>query len=359
MFSLNTNGTGYTILHSFSSAGGDGQNPFAELVQGTNDALYGTTYGGGSSGYGTVFKLNTNGTGYTLLHSFSTNNSDGQNPFAGLILGKDGALYGTTWDGATWSGSGEPHAGKIFKLNTDGSGYIILHIFDYFNGDGVFPVTRLFQDSGGVLYGTTSDGGCNLLTGPCFRYGTVFRLNTDGSGYTILHSFNHFLGYPDGKFPSALVQGNGGVLYGTTASGGYGGGPGSQNGLGTVFKLNPDGSDFTTLTSFSTTGGDGMYPLGLIQANDGKLYGTTWFAGNGSNSFQTGGILFSLNSDGSSYTILHCFGGAGDGREPEGGLMQGSDGALYGTTTDGGSSGYGTVFRLTTLGSSGSKRMSG
>src|SRR6185295_2645227 len=135
VFKLNANGTGHTILKSFSFSGGDGANPFAGLVRGSDGALYGTTYFGGSGGKGTVFKLNADGTGYALLQNFS--GPDGANPNAGLVQGSDGALYGTT------SSGGVGDNGTVFKLNADGAGYIVLHQFS--GADGAYPDAGLIQ----------------------------------------------------------------------------------------------------------------------------------------------------------------------------------------------------------------------
>src|SRR5207253_8621290 len=123
VFKLSTSGAGYTSLYSFNSTAGDGRNPYAALVQGNDGALYGTTYGGGTNGYGTVFKLNTNGTGYTRLYSLTGTSGDGKNPYAALMLGSDRVLYGTTVIGGTNG------YGTVFKLSTNGTGYTRLYSF--------------------------------------------------------------------------------------------------------------------------------------------------------------------------------------------------------------------------------------
>lgn len=158
VFKLNADGTGYTLLKSFSFSGGDGAVLNAGLLQGTDGALYGTTYVGGTDGNGTVFKLNADGSGYGVLHSFS--GPDGVYPQAGLVQGSDGALYGTTGTG----GSGNA---TVFKLNADGTDYTVLHSFSY--SDGANPYAGVLLASDCTLYGTTSGGGSTTL-------GTVFRI---------------------------------------------------------------------------------------------------------------------------------------------------------------------------------------
>ena len=210
----------YQRLKSFT--GGDGASPTAGLVQGSDGALYGTTFYGGSSGDGTVFKLSTlDGINYseTVLHSF-TCGSDGANAYAGLVQGSDGALYGTTAMGGSSSYSA---AGTVFKLSTaDGTTYSETVPYSFTGGsDGLYPQAGLVQGSDGALYGTTEEGGSS-------GFGTVFKLSTDGLVYTVLYSFT---GGSDGGYPDGgVVIGSDGALYGTTYQGG-------DSGLGVVFKI--------------------------------------------------------------------------------------------------------------------------
>ncbi|MEQ2005442.1 MAG: choice-of-anchor tandem repeat GloVer-containing protein, partial [Limisphaerales bacterium] len=309
----------FTVLQNldYSTTGG---SPSAGLVQGTDGALYGTTQQGGSGAVGTVFKLNPDGSGFTVLQSLDLYTTGGY-PAVGLVQGTDGALYGTTSQGGT---GGYYGAGTVFKLNPDGSGFTLLRDLDYYSGDG-YPVSKLVQGTDGALYGTTSQGGSNYR-------GTVFKLNPDGSGFTVLLSFDWIT---TGGYPTAgLVQGTDGALYGTTQSGGslY---------YGTVFKLNPDGSGFTVLKNFDYYLAGGYLHAGLVQGTDGALYGTTSQGGSGDR-----GTVFKLNPDGSGFTVLQNLDYDTTGANPSAGLVQGTDGALYGTTTQGGSFGGGTVFRL-------------
>ncbi len=322
LFKLNKDRTDYSVLRRFSLTGGDAWAPQAGLVEGSDGALYGTTSIGCSNNSGTVFKMNKDGSSYTVLRSFGSAGEDGRYPYAGLLEGSDGALYGTTYRG------GSNNSGTVFKMNKDGTDYNVLHSFSLTGGDGWAPQAGLVEGSDRALYGTTYQGGSN-------NSGTVFKLNKDGTDYSVLHRFSLTGG--DGWAPQAgLVEGSDRALYGTTYSGG-------SNNSGTVFKLNEDGTDYSVLRNFSGAGGDGRYPYaGLVEGNDGALYGTTY--GGGSNNL---GTVFKLNKDGSGYSVLYNFSiTGGDGHNPQAALAMGRDGAFYGTTRNGGDLGFGTVFRL-------------
>ena len=232
-FKLNTDGTGYTVLKHFT--GSDGANPNAGLTL-SGTVLYGTTEGGGSSGYGTVFKLNTDGTGYTVLNNFTGIGGDGYSPDAALTL-LGSVLYGTTYLG------GSNYYGTLFKISTDGTGYVVLKSFDYYN-DGAKPSGALLL-SGGVLYGTASQGGSSGFG--LVVQGTVFKLNADGTGFTVLKNFAG--GTLEGATPAAGLILAGGVLYGTTAQGG-------SAGNGTVFKVSTNGTGYTVLKHFTPSDGE-------------------------------------------------------------------------------------------------------
>ncbi len=206
VFRIDTNGATFTPLHSF--AGDDGSQPGdAGLVQGIDGKLYGTTYfGGGASGHGTVFKLDTNGT-FMKLHEFA--GADGANPFAGLIQATDGKLYGTTYQG----GDG---FGTIFKIDTNGT---FTPLRNFAGSDGANPSAALIQATDGKLYGTTYQGGD-------YGLGTIFKMDLSGNvtGNVTLHSFAG-ADSSDGSNPfAALIQAAHGNLYGTTATGGAGAG---------------------------------------------------------------------------------------------------------------------------------------
>ena len=325
VFKMSTNGT-LTSLYSFTG-GNDGSAPAAGLVQGSDGNFYGTTIEGGTNGFnGTVFKITPYGA-LTSLYSFRGGN-DGGFPAAALVLGSDGDFYGTTTSGGTNGGNG-----TVFKINPNGA-LTTLYAFGTVTNamgyplDGANPTSGLVQGSDGNFYGTTQKGGT-------FDWGTVFKISANGA-LTSLHLFGFYDGgYPDG----GLVQGSDGNFYGTTYYGGDGIG---LYGLGTVFKISPNGA-LTSLYSF-TGGNDGEYPGGpLVQGSDGSFYDTT------SNGSTNGGTVFKISPSG-ALNSLYSFTGGNDGAYPETALVQGSDGNFYGTTYDGGTSNCGTVFKMSANG---------
>jgi len=342
----------FTTLHSFSALSGsspytnsDGASPDATLILSGN-TLYGTAPYGGSFGKGTVFAVNIDGTGFTILHTFtatsgfpSFTNSDGATPLGGLILSGN-TLYGT----AVFGGSSDN--GTVFKVNTDGTAFSTLHRFTS-GSDGAHPIAGLVL-SGNTLYGTAGYGGHS-------DNGTVFKVNTDGTGFTNLHSFTALIPYYtnsfetvfhtncDGAFPQGGLILSGDTLYGTANEGGSSGG-------GTVFAINADGTGFTTLHSFSgstSTNSDGANPVAGLILSGNTLYGTT------------PGTVFALNTGGTGFTNLYSFTAGGfnssgiytncDGASPQASLIL-SGNTLYGTAERGGSSGSGTVFAVNTAG---------
>jgi uncharacterized repeat protein (TIGR03803 family) len=318
----------FTNLYSFT--GFDGAEPLASVVL-SNNTMYGTAQLGGTSGNGTVFKANINGTGFTNLHVFTATldpdytNSDGAYPDAGLIL-LGNTLYGTTAYGGT-SGNG-----TVFAVNIDGTGFRNLHSFTgpsftsspITNSDGANPGAGLVL-SGNALYGTASQGGSS-------GYGTVYAVNTNGTGFTNLHSFSYA---SDGGNPQAGLALSGNILYGTAQRGG-------SSAIGTVFALNIDGTGFTNVHSFSYN--DGVYPQAGLILLGSALYGTA--NSGGSSNF---GTVFALNTNGTAFTNLHSFTYASDGANPQAGLLLIGN-TLYGTANSGGSSSFGTVFALNTDG---------
>jgi uncharacterized repeat protein (TIGR03803 family) len=342
-------------LHSFTGfTDSDGAAPNGLILLG--NTLFGTAYYGGSSdsGNGTVFAFDTNGTVFTTLHSFTatyytTNsdgvpyypNSDGAEPFRLILLGN--TLYGTAYFGGS-SGNG-----TVFAINTNGTGFTTLHsftatsdFFPYVNSDGANPYAGLIL-SGNTLYGTAYSGGSS-------GNGTVFAININGAGFTTLHSFTATPdSFPyinsDGANPTGLIL-SGNTLYGTAETGG-------SSGNGTVFAINTNGTGFTTLHSFTATpdsfpyvNSDGAAPTGLILSGN-TLYGTADSGGSSGN-----GTVFAINTNGAGFTTLHSFTATpdsfpyvnSDGAAPTGLILSGN--TLYGTADSGGSSGYGTAFSL-------------
>ncbi|MBZ5587017.1 MAG: hypothetical protein LAO05_00460 [Acidobacteriia bacterium] len=325
VFRVKTDGTGFTVLHSFAGGASDGAYPYAGLILDGADNLYGTTNSGGASDKGTVFKVKTDGTGFTVLHSFAGGSSDGANPYAGLILDGAANLYGTTYYG------GASGYGTVFKVKTDGSAFAILHGFTWGPADGVNPYAGLLLDNASNLYGTTHEGGAS-------NDGTVFKVKTNGTGFAVLHGFT---GAVDGARPAAsLILDSAGNLYGTTFTGGA-----SDNGA--VFKVKSDGSGFAVLHSFAWAASDGANPeAALILDSAGNLYGTTQYGGPSND-----GTVFKVKTDGTNFAILHGFTWApAEGAYPDAHLILDGAGNLYGTTKHGGASDNGTVFKVKTDG---------
>jgi uncharacterized repeat protein (TIGR03803 family) len=319
VFRVGRDGSGFAVLHTFAGGASDGAKPEASLVL-EDDTLYGTTSQGGPSGYGTVFRVKSDGDGFALLHSASPAAPDGMFPYTSVISDGAGNLYGTTYCGGAFGG------GVVFTMRTDGSGYAVLHSFAGGPSDGAGPLAALVLDNAGTLYGTTCYGGAAGL-------GTVFEIGSDGGGFAVLHSFAG--GASDGTNPkAALILDAAGTLRGTT----YGGGPSD---LGTVFGLGRDGTGFVVLHSFAGGASDGALPTAaLVSDGAGTLYGTT-FRGGGSDD----GTVYSMKSDGSGFAVLHSF-ASDDGANPNAPLARDSAGTLYGTTWQGGAGTAGTVFRL-------------
>lgn len=310
VYEINPDGTGYQILHTFTNSP-DGRGPRESLVL-NGTILYGTTEVGGFSGAGTIFEISTNGMGYTILHNF-TNSPDGAEP-VGLVLNSN-TLYGITIDG------GSNGVGTVFSINTDGMGYTILH--DFTNSpDGAVPVQSLVLNSN-TLYGMTYQGGS-------YGVGTVFMVNTDGTDFNVLYNFTNS---PDGAYPAGGLVLEDGVFYGTTASGG-------AYGWGTLFKINTDGTGYDILHQFNVL--DGELPLGRLVLNGNKLYGATDMAGPSNY-----GTIFQVSTNGTNFAVIQSFDFNSTGGYPNGGLAL-SGSTLYGTTQRGGSNGYGggTIYSL-------------
>ena len=303
LFSITETGA-VTVLHTFVPRGlfiASTGTHFANntLLQASDGNFYGTTYGSGTYGRGTIFRLTPTGA-FSELYSF-TGAVDGGFPMGGLVQGQDGLLYGTTYRNGLYD------AGTIFRVTLDGH----LTTLYWFRGetDGAFPQTALVEGRDGNFYGTTSGRGT-------FNTGTVFRMTGDGH-VTALNSFS----VSDGALTNALIQGVDGNFYGTTFYGG-------SSGLGTVFKMTPDGT-VTRLHAFAADG-KGAHALPLVQASDGNLYGTTECCG-----AELGGTVFRMTPDGVVAVLYPLPFNYPSGGYPSGTLVQGGDGSLYGTAFDG------------------------
>ncbi len=283
VFSGQTNGL-ITVLHSFNAlsqltaANIGGADPCALLAL-SGGTLFGSASAGGTSGNGTLFSVSTNGTGFTVLHEFSAldpnsgTNADGAVPCDGVTL-SDGMLYGTT------SAGGASGAGVIFSMHTDGTGYSVLHHFDAVdpltttNLSGAFPVSGLVASSN-VLYGATPSGGAGGA-------GTLFAIGIDGSGFAVLHDFpatGPAGTNTDGCAPSGRLMRSGNMLYGTASAGGSGA-------AGTVFALDTTDQYFETIHHFGSVTADGTnsygaFPVSPVIRLGNALYGSAFGGGPG------------------------------------------------------------------------------
>lgn len=313
-------GDRFRLLYAFDG-GSDGAHPYAGLMADKTANLLGTTEVGGASGYGTVFQLAPDGT-KTILHSFA-GGSDGIDPYSGVIVDKDGNLYGTTYQG------GAHGDGTVYEISSGGTETVLYAFDDEGGSDGADPYAGLVMDGDGNLYGTTTVGGAH-------GQGSVFKIAA-GAGETVLYSFNDS-DANDGADPYApLIMDRKGNLYGTTSEGG-------AHGQGTVFKIAPDGSE-TLLYSFDdSNANDGADPYApLIMDTKGNLYGTTSVGG-----AHGQGTVFGIARHGVE-KVLYSFNDSrqNDGADPYAGLIIDARGNLYGTTSVGGASGVGAIFRLT------------
>jgi len=311
IFKLTAEGGGSYSLHTLVSLySTNGAGPQGALAVGRDGNLYGTTTSGGLTGNGTAFRMTPGGELSTLV-SFSAFN--GASPCGGLVLGSNGVFYGTT------AGGGSSSNGTVFAMAADGE---LTTMFVFNGANGSNPQAGLASADGKNFFGTTYSGGLNGL-------GTIFRIAPDGS-LTTLVSFD----YANGANPQGpLCLAGDGIFYGTTEKGGL-------NGAGTAFSLTTNG-DFITVASFAP--GAGFPAGGLLSCTNGNFYGTTAYGGP-----NNGGTVFELTSNG-VLSMLIPFVGSTNGR-PQGNLVQGSDRALYGTTFGGGAGGLGSVFRATSTG---------
>jgi uncharacterized repeat protein (TIGR03803 family) len=389
----------FSVLHSFTG-GGDGNVSYAGLTVDVAGNLYGTTiYGGvtggscGSQGCGTVFKLTHRGAAWTLnpIYTFS-GGSDGAFPAARVMIGPDGALYGTTAGGG--SAPSSSGGGVAFRLQPPAriSARIlnpwietVVYQFASYSGDGAQPYYGdLLFDQAGNIYGTTFTGGFECADAS--YCGTVYKLTRNGNAWTetILYAFPQSgVAYPQagvifdpaGNLYGTTTDGNGAVFQLTPSgtgwtentiydfsggldgslsigglirdpSGNFFGGTasGGTNGAGTVYELTPSGGGWTENVIYNFTGTDYGPVSALVRDAAGNLYGTTCEGGSHRN-----GSVFKLTPSGGTWTEtdLYVFTGGNDGSCPWGGVTRDADGNLYGTTLGGGPHSAGVVFEIT------------
>jgi uncharacterized repeat protein (TIGR03803 family) len=340
VFKITPAGT-LTTLYNFCTQANctDGEEPAAGLVLASNGDFYGTTYGGGANGFGTVFKITAAGA-LTTLYSFcaQANCTDGSLPFSALVQGSDGNFYGTTGYGGANCPSNDPKGcGTAFKITPAGT-LTTLYSFCAQEGcaDGSTPYGGLVQGTDGNFYGTTTGGY------PSASVGTVFKMTAAGA-LTTLYVFCTQASCLTGYSPyDGLVQAANGDFYGTTEGGG-------TNGAGTIFSITAGGT-LNTLYSAGIPNGC-CYYAGLVQATDGNFYGTTPYSETNKPvcNDEHCGTVFKITPTGTVTTLHHFV--LTDGGYLTGGLLQATNGKFYGTTKLGGSStncgdGCGTVFSL-------------
>jgi uncharacterized repeat protein (TIGR03803 family) len=317
IFKVNTDGTGFAVLHSFAGGSADGASPYGSLTL-SGSVLYGMTFAGGANSLGTVFKVNADGSGFAVLHSFAGGTADGSQPYGSLVL-SGATLYGLT------SLGGSSGAGVVFKLAADGTGFALLHAFAGGTADGANPHGSLTLD-GATLHGLTANGGD-------FASGTVFQIGTDGTGYVVQHSFG---GGSYGGHPVGSLILSGATLHGMTPAG-----TGADH--GTAFQMNVDGTGFGIVKAFTVGSVDGADPRGSLTLAGATLFGLTSAGGS-----HDAGTVFTLSG---GFALLYAFGGPGDGSQPLGDLTPSDTGAtLYGMTSGGGTAARGTVFAFTPSG---------
>jgi len=328
VFKMTPDGVLTTLVEFTGTASNIGSEPAAPLIQCGDGNFYGTTYQGGSNNYGTVFKITPAGTLTTLVEfTGNSGNYRGAEPFAGMVQDSAGNLYGTTTFGGVYN------FGTVFRITPAG----ILTTLVEFTGTtgankGLLPYAALVRGSDGGFYGTTRRGGAN-------NNGTVFKMTSAGILTTLVDFTGNGSGNKGSESCSVLTQGSDGNFYGTTYQGG------TAN-YGTVFKMSPTGV-LTTLAEFTGTAGNniGSGPVaGLLLGNDGNFYGTTTQGGSSNN-----GTVFKMTPNGALTTLVEFSGTVGSnlGSGPFAALIQGSDGNFYGTTQKGGATGTGTVFKMT------------
>lgn len=362
IFGLNKSGANFEVLHHFN--GIEGKTPYGEVVQASDGRLYGMASQGGTHDSGTIFGIDPDGTDFVKLYDFSTK---GFQPTGSLIIDNeklvgvaqgggpsfvsDGVIFQINFDGTGfeelftdntinrffYSGTllklndgnyygvtshhGWDEYGTVYKLNPTTKQLTNLLSFDLPEGNAIEG--GLVKAANGMVYGVTGTGGQNAR-------GVIFSIHPETFEYTILH---HFTGGYDGGYPfSALTDTQNGYLVGLSTIGG-------NHDAGTVYRIRYDGTDFEKLYDLSYNGLYFPYSE-FVMGPGGKLYGTML----GGGAHEKGGIV-KMNLDGTMFEVMHEFSGP-DGSRPMGALIVGSDEAMYGVTTAGGTQDRGTIFRI-------------
>lgn len=328
-----------TTLHTFTGGMTDGTSPSTGLMQAADGTIYGVTAQGGASNNGTVYRIQPDGSGYGLVVSIPSGSGSPAVPGWSFLLGQDGVFYGTSEFGGTST------FGSLYKVNRDGTGFAVVRSFTAGGpnviNDGGAPRGGLVHASDGFLYGCASTG-TSAGTAIADRNGVIYRIAPDGSGYRLVFSFDGGSARLNGNAPVTLIEGRDGRLYGTTLGGG------TDNGsFGVAFALNKDGTGFAVLHSFGNTSPNGSSPESpLVHAADGYLYGASRSGGGAGNVYRMlpDGSAFSI-----VYQFPFSSSTANP-NSPKGAFFQGRDGSLYGAATRGGTSNGGVIYKVRTDG---------
>jgi uncharacterized repeat protein (TIGR03803 family) len=312
VFSINPDGSEYTLLHEFAGGVDDGRAPrYGALVE-IAGRLYGMTSGGGNDSAGVIFAIDADGTDFTLLHEFS--GTDGSTPYGQLCL-YGGKLYGMTSSGGTGT------KGVVFRINPNGTSFELLHEFVGGVDDGDFPYSTTLTPVGARIFGMTGFGGNANV-------GVVFSMNPDGSDFTLMHEFAD--GPDDGSMPQCSLILYDGIVYGATSTGG-------SSGAGVLFRL-PPLQPLEIIHHFAGGADDGKNPRGSLFGRNGRIFGTTQQGGDTDD-----GVIYSINPNGSGFFLHHEFADTPDGSMPVNGLME-SGQRMYGVTYKGGAGGFGCIY---------------
>lgn len=306
------------VLHSFN--GNDGAISKGSLTL-FGDMLYGRTSAGGTNGEGVIFKVNIDSSNFQVLYNFQTGSGNGlgKEPHHDAMLYYDDNLYGTALEG------GQDDNGVIYKISLTGADYTPIHVFTGGNNDGSQPHSGVIEINS-IFYGITAAGGTH-------DNGTLYKINPDGSGFSVLYSFHNSDG--DNSHGRLTLGSDGHTLFGMTKEGGS-----SDDGV--IFSYDLSSSDYTILHTFTGSSSDGSSTdHGFVTISNDTIFGMTQLGGSANE-----GVLYSINDNGTNFQILHSFGSStNDGSNPYGSLQL-SNGFLYGTTREGGDHDHGTVFRI-------------
>lgn len=350
LFRIDTSGGKYEVLYRFGKSATSGTYPTYGVIA-VGSTLFGSAfYGGGdgacdpsADGCGTLYEVGTSGKGFKAVHTF-TGEPDGKGPYANLVSGGNGIIYGATNSG----GSGCPPGGcgTVYEFDTGSGAESVVYRFKG-GKDGTDPIG--VTDVNGVLYGATYDGGASSACASATRItgcGTIFKIDPNSGKESVLYRFK---GGQDGAFPTNVLSVNG-DLYGTTQNGGGSACTTSGfSGCGTVFRVSASSGAEKVLYRFKG-GNDGWFPNQILASIKGALYATTQEGGTGCGGSGCG-TIFKIDTSGKGYAVVYSFSGGSDGAYPLQGVTV-ANGTLYGTTWLGGGSGCGgggcgTVFEAT------------